>query len=254
MFQNESFNDQTVYKFGTFDLMQKDILGKALLDYFQGNYTEDIVTETNISEEDILPLPYFFRSFEEMPIIEQKALKLAKGKVLDVGCGAGSHALYLQQQGLDVIAIDLSPGAIEVCRLRGVKNAKVIDILEVSEQFDTLVLLMNGTGIFKTLENVPAYLLHLKTLLKPGGQILIDSSDLIYMFEEDEDGGIWVTGDKDYYGELTFTMRYKGESTEAFDWLYLHFDLLNALAQEAGLQCELIMEGNHYDYLARLSF
>lgn len=234
--------------------MQKDILGKALLDYFQGNYTEDIVTETNISEEDILPLPYFFRSFEEMPIIEQKALKLAKGKVLDVGCGAGSHALYLQQQGLDVIAIDLSPGAIEVCRLRGVKNAKVIDLLEVSEQFDTLVLLMNGTGIFKTLENVPAYLLHLKTLLKPGGQILIDSSDLIYMYEEDEDGGIWVTGDKDYYGELTFTMRYKGESTEAFDWLYLHFDLLNALAQEAGLQCELIMEGNHYDYLARLSF
>lgn len=234
--------------------MQKDILGKALLDYFQGNYTEDIVTETNISEEDILPLPYFFRSFEEMPIIEQKALKLAKGKVLDVGCGAGSHALYLQQQGLDVIAIDLSPGAIEVCRLRGVKNAKVIDLLDVSEQFDTLVLLMNGTGIFKTLENVPAYLLHLKTLLKPGGQILIDSSDIIYMFEEDEDGGIWVTGDKDYYGELTFTMRYKGESTEAFDWLYLHFDLLNALAQEAGLQCELIMEGNHYDYLARLSF
>lgn len=234
--------------------MQNDILGKALLDYFHGKYTEDILTETNISEEDILPLPYFFRSFKEMPSIEQKALKLAKGKVLDAGCGAGSHALYLQQQGLDVFAIDLSPGAIEVCRLRGVKNAKVIDILKVSEQFDTIVLLMNGTGIFKTLENAPAYILHLKTLLKPGGQILIDSSDLIYMFDEDEDGGIWVTGDKDYYGELTFTMSYKGESTEAFDWLYLHFDLLNALAQEAGLQCELIMEGNHFDYLARLSF
>jgi len=233
--------------------MQKDILGKALLDYFHGNYTEDILTETNISEEDVLPLPYLFRKFEEMPCIEQKALKLAKGKVLDVGCGAGSHALYLQEKGLDITAIDLSPGAIEVCKLRGVQNAKVVDILEISEQFDTIVLLMNGTGILKTLEEAPKYLNHLKSLLHPGGQILIDSSDLIYMFEEDEDGGVWVTGDKIYYGELTFTMSYKGETTEAFDWLYLDIDLLKMTAAQAGLKCELVLEGEHYDYLAKLN-
>lgn len=232
--------------------MQKDIFGKALLDYFHGNYTEDIVTETNISEEDTLPLPYLFRSFEEMPKIEQKALQLSKGKILDVGCGAGNHALYLQQKGMNVTAIDLSPGAVEVCKLRGVQNANVMDILDVSEKFDTLLLLMNGTGIFQNLVTAPNYLTHLKSLLNPGGQILIDSSDLIYMFEEDEDGGVWVSGDKYYYGELTFTMRYKGESTATFDWLYLHFALLKELSLEAGLQCELVLEGEHYDYLAKL--
>jgi len=232
--------------------MQKDILGKALLDYFHGNYTVDILTETNISEEDTLPLPYLFRNFEEMPLIEQKAVSLAKGKVLDAGCGAGSHALYLQEKGLDVTAIDLSPGAIEVCKLRGVQHAKAMDILNVSEKFDTILLLMNGSGIFQNLASAPKYLNHLKSLLNPGGQILIDSSDLIYMFDEDEDGGVWVTGDRDYYGELTFKMSYKGESSETFDWLYLHFELLKELSLEAGLQCKLVLEGKHYDYLAKL--
>lgn len=233
--------------------MQKDIFGKALLDYFQGNYTEDLYTETNISEKDEMPLPYLFRSFEEMPKIEQKALQLSKGKVLDAGCGAGSHALYLQEKGMDVTAIDLSPGAVEVCKLRGVQNAEVIDLLDVSEKFDTILLLMNGTGIFQNLATAPKYFNHLKSLLNPGGQILIDSSDLIYMFDEDEDGGVWVSGDKDYYGELTFKMSYKGEVSEDFDWLYIHFELLKEVSLEAGLQCELVLEGEHFDYLAKLS-
>jgi len=233
--------------------MQKDILGKALLDYFHGNYTEDILTETNISEEDTLPLPYLFRCFEQMPFIEQKALELANGKVLDVGCGAGSHALCLQEKGLEVTAIDLSPGAIEVCMLRGVQKAKVADILEVSEKFDTVILLMNGTGIFQNLEKAPQYLKHLKTLLKPDGQILIDSSDLIYMFDVDDDGGVWVSTEREYYGELTFKMSYKDDVSEEFEWLYLDFKQLKQLSNQLGLKCELIAEGDHYDYLAKLS-
>ncbi|MCR9181671.1 MAG: class I SAM-dependent methyltransferase [Flavobacteriaceae bacterium] len=233
--------------------MQKDILGKALLDYFHKRYTEDILTETNISEEDVLPLPYFFRDYEEMPQIEQRALDLAKGKVLDVGCGAGSHALYLQEKGLEVIAIDVSKGAIEVCKLRGVNDAKMLRLLNITEKFDTVLLLMNGTGIFQNLEKAPHYLNHLKNLLNPGGQILIDSSDLIYMFDVDDDGGVWVSTEKEYYGELTFKMTYKGEESDLFEWLYLDFDKLKKLANEAGLKCDQIAEGVHYDYLAKLS-
>lgn len=232
--------------------MQKDILGTALLDYFHGNYTEDILTETNISEEDALPISYLFRDFKKMPLIEQKALILAKGKVLDAGCGAGSHALYLQEKGLDVTAIDVSPGAIEVCAGRGVHKAKVEDLLDVTEKYDTILLLMNGTGIFQNLEKAPHFLKHLKNLLNLGGQILIDSSDLIYMFDVDDDGGVWIPTEKEYYGELTFKMSYKGETSAEFEWLYLDFERLKLLSNQVGLKCELIAEGDHYDYLAKL--
>lgn len=231
----------------------KDILGTALLDYFHGNYTEDIITETNISEEDELPLPYFFRTFKEMPKIEQTALQIAKGKILDVGCGAGSHMLYLQQKGFDVTAIDTSKGAVEVSKLRGLKTVKNIELLQLkNETFDTILLLMNGTGIFQKLENIATYLEHLKTLLNPGGQVLIDSSDIKYMFDTFEDGGILVPADR-YYGELQFTIKYKGNESEAFEWLYLDEHIFKSACQASGLDFEVIERGGNFDYLARVS-
>lgn len=232
----------------------KDLFGQAILDYQQGNYTEDLLTETNISEKDALPLPYLFRDFKEMPAIEQKALQLAKGNVLDVGCGAGSHALYLQNKGLKVTAIDISAKAIEACKQRGVLNAQAINLLDYNQQtFDTILLLMNGAGMCGRLANISAYLQHLKTLLNPGGQILLDSSDIIYMFDEDEDGAKIVPLENDYYGELTFTVHYKNKSQEPFNWLYIDYNTLQNAAIANGLQCELILEGAHYDYLARLT-
>ncbi len=230
----------------------KDLLGTALLDYFHGNYTEDILTETNISEEDDLPLPYFFRTFTEMPKIEQTALQTAKGKILDVGCGAGSHTLYLQEKGFDVTAIDTSKGAVEVCKLRGVKNVKNIELLQLeNETFDTILLLMNGTGIFQELEKIALYLEHLKKILNPDGQILIDSSDIKYMFDTFEDGGILVPADR-YYGELTFTMKYKKIQSEPFDWLYLDEHIFESACLASGLNFEVIERGEHFDYLARI--
>ncbi len=231
----------------------KDIIGKALLDYFHGNYTEDIITETNISEEDVLPLPYMFRNFTEMPKMEQKALQLAKGKVLDIGCGAGSHALYLQERGLQVTAIDISKGAVEVCRLRGVKDARHMDFFELkNEKFDTILLLMNGSGLFQKISKVAKYLQHLKTLLTPSGQILIDSSDLKYMYDEGDDGGIWIPGDR-YYGELEFIIRYKQEISEPFDCLYLDEQIFEQACLSNSLSFEVLERGENYDYLARIS-
>jgi SAM-dependent methyltransferase len=232
----------------------KDLFGKAILDYQTNNAPEDLITETSISEEDEMSVAYLFRSFSEMPLLEQKALQLAKGKVLDVGCGAGSHGLYLQnEQNLEVTAIDISANAVEACQLRGLSNAKVANILELdtNEKFDTILLLMNGTGIFGKLNNTPQFLQKLKSLLKKDGQILIDSSDIIYMFDEDEDGGKWIPGD-DYYGELEFTLSYKGEKEDSFPWLYLDYNTLQNAAHANGLQCEMVMEGEHYDYLASI--
>ena len=230
----------------------KDLFGQALVDYQNGDYTEDIITSTNISDDDILPIPYLFRNYKEMPKIEQKALDLAYGDVLDVGCGAGSHSLYLQdKKKLNVKAIDISQGAIKVCFKRGIKDTQVIDVLEVTEQFDTILLLMNGTGVFQKLDQVTKYLLHLKSLLKPKGQILIDSSDIMYMYE-DEEGRQLIEDTENYYGELEYYVAYKGEKEEPFNMLYLDFELLKKACFAVGLKCVMLTEGEHYDYLAKI--
>lgn len=233
----------------------KDLFGKAILDYQTNNNPEDIITETSISDADEMSVSYLFRNYKEMPKLEQKSLQLAKGKVLDVGCGAGSHALYLQNdKKLDVKAIDISENAIKACKLRGLKNAEVVNVLDLdtSEKYDTILLLMNGTGIFGKLNQISTYLQKLKILLNEGGQILIDSSDIIYMFDQDEDGAYEINANG-YYGELTFSLEYKGEKEDEFDWLYLDYNTLQNAAHANGLECELILEGEHFDYLARLT-
>ena len=235
----------------------KDLFGKAILDFQTNNSPEDLITETSISEKDEMSVANLFRTYQEMPKIEQKALQLARGKVLDVGCGAGSHSLYLQnERQLNVSSIDISPNAIKACTLQGLKKAKVQNILAIDtnnpdNKFDTILVLMNGTGIFGTLHDTPKFLQILKNLLQPNGQILIDSSDIIYMFDSDEDGGRWIPG-SGYYGELTFTISYKSEQEDEFPWLYLDYNTLQNAAFANGLQTELILEGKHYDYLARL--
>lgn len=232
----------------------KDLFGKAIFDYQTGNNPEDLITETTISEADEMSVAYLFRGFDEMPKMEQKALQLSKGKILDIGCGAGSHSLYLQNKELDVTSIDISPSAIEACKLRGLKKAFAQDVMTLNNQkFDTLLLLMNGAGMCGRLTNISKFLQHLKSLLTEKGQILVDSSDIIYMFDEDEDGGKWIPGEADYYGEVEFIISYKGETEKPFEWMYIDYNTLQNAAIANGLACELILEGEHYDYLAKLS-
>ncbi len=231
--------------------MNKDLFGKALLDYQSGNYSEDLITWTNISDEDELPLAYLFRDYSEMPKLEQKALALTKGTVLDVGCGSGSHSLYLQNKGLTVKAIDISEGSVTVTKQRGVAHVELKDVLKETDTFDTIILLMNGTGIFQELSQVSQYLTHLKSLLNPNGQILIDSSDISYMYE-DEDGGMWIDINSHYPGELDYYLSYKGEQEAPMKWLYLDFETLKTACLTLGLQCEKVMNGEHFDYLARV--
>lgn len=233
----------------------KDLFGKAILDFQTNNSPQDLITETSISEADEMSVAYLFRSYDEMPKMEQKALQLAKGKILDVGCGAGSHSLYLQnERNLDVTAIDVSSNAIQACSLRGIQKTKVQNLMDFqNEKFDTILLLMNGAGMCGRLKNLASFLLKLKSLLKENGQILLDSSDIIYMFDEDEDGGKWIPSDFEYYGEVVFNIEYKGEKEAAFDWMYIDYNTLQHAAAANGLHCELILEGEHFDYLARLT-
>lgn len=234
-------------------VINNDIIGTALLDYQSGNYTENITTYSSIAGKDEMELSWLFRSFHEMPMIEQHALNLCRGKVLDLGCGSGSHTLYLQEKKLEVKAIDISKGAIKTCIERGVKNAKVQNILDIkNEYFDTILALMNGVGISGSLDGLTPFLKHLKTLLNKNGQILIDSSDVIYMYQSN-DGGYNLPESKNYYGEVVFELTYKNKCSKPLHWLFAGFDILQKHAKEAGLQCKLIKKGYHFDYLARLS-
>lgn len=228
----------------------KDLMGKAIWDYFHQNSPEDIITESSVSEQDVLPVSYLFRDFEEMPPIEQKALELSNGKVLDVGAAAGSHSLYLQnQKQLDVTAIDISEKSIEVCKLRGMKNSVCQNLLDFNDgTFDTILLLMNGTGIFETIDRMDDYLKKLYQLLNPGGQLLIDGTDILYMFENPD--GIELPTDH-YYGEVEYYVSYKGEEDEPFKMLYFDYDNLKTTAEEFGFKVEKVIDDQD-SYLARL--
>ena len=258
----------------------KDPMGAAILDYQTSGKAGKLRVLSSMFEEDEMPVKHLFRDFEDMPKLEQKALMLAKGKVLDVGAGAGCHAIALQkgiqntqksekEAVTSVKAIDISPLSCEAMRMRGMKDVECINLfdehltsgkssashsdstIKEGSGFDTILLLMNGTGIAGKISNLPALFNRLKALLNPGGQILIDSSDLKYIYEN-EDGSFDINLAGAYYGEVDYQMIYKKVKGDAFDWLYVDFPLLKSIAESCGLHCELVAEGEHYDYLARI--
>ena len=230
-----------------------DLLGHSLLDYQNGDRSSDVYVQTNISHREYLSRAHFFRSFSQMIPIEQQALTLSQGRTLDVGAGTGSHVLYLQEKGIEAIALDISPSAIEICKQRGVRVAICCDILQYEGQADTILMLMNGIGLCQKLSLLDTYLQKLKTLLTPHGQILLTSTDIIYMFDENPDGSYDVPLYFDYYGEVDYVVKYKGQKEKPFPWMYVDYNTLQNVAISVGLECELIAEGEHFDYLAKLS-
>lgn len=232
---------------------QEDPMGAAIRDYFRQRKSAQLKVLSSLFDDDEMPVAHLFRSYHEMPPLEQRALNEARGKVLDVGAGAGCHALALQERGFDVTAVDISPLSCETMKERGVANVECVNIFNqrFQERFDTLLLLMNGTGIAGKLSRLPQLLSRLKQLMNPGAQILIDSSDLRYVYE-DENGVLDVDLDGAYYGEVDYQMTYRNIIGKSFDWLYADSVVLAECCRQSGLKCEIQAQGNHYDYLARI--
>ena len=230
-----------------------DPMGAAIRDYQSKGKASHLRVLSSMFDEDEMPVAHLFRTFNQMPRLEQKALSMAKGRVLDIGAGAGCHALALQERGLEVKAIDISPLSCEVMKERGVKDAECVNLFnpQLQGKYDTLLLLMNGTGIAGKLNRLPMLLNRLKELLAEGGQILIDSSDLKYIYEN-EDGSMDIDLTAPYYGEVDYQMQYKNIKGEPFDWLYTDPMLLASISKQCGLNCEIVEEGENYDFLARL--
>ena len=227
-------------------------MGRAIADYWKTGTADRLRVFSPMFEEDEIPLQTLFRKYEDMPEIERKALDMAKGKTLDVGAGAGCHSLVLQEKGIDVTAIDISPLSVETMKERGVKKVFEQDFFLLEGQFDTILMLMNGIGIVGTLERMSEFFRQLDKILAPRGQVLCDSSDISYVFE-DENGMIIIPNEMDYYGEHTFRMQYKDIVGESFDWLYIDADTLRQKADRCGYVVEVVAEGDHYDYLAKIT-
>jgi 2-polyprenyl-3-methyl-5-hydroxy-6-metoxy-1,4-benzoquinol methylase len=288
---------QKQQKFGIKRMNSKmDPMGRAIADYWNARSSESrqarldgrVVTSKDevktkkadrlrvfspMFEEDEIPLKVLFRSYEAMPEIERKALDMATGRTLDVGAASGCHSLVLQKKGIDVTAIDISPLAVETMKDRGVKNVLEQDFFELGsqqhvftlerQQYDTILMLMNGIGIVGTLDRLPKFFQVLDKILAPGGQVLCDSSDISYVFEDERlrvgdgtsgmDGVIDIPEDMGYYGEHSFQMQYKDTIGEPFDWLYIDADTLRLRADRFGYAVKVVAEGDHYDYLARIT-
>jgi len=245
---------------------EKDPMGQAILDFATTGKAGRLRVLSSQFDEDSIDVPYLFRSFDEMPALEQRALSEASGRVLDIGAGAGCHSLVLQERGLDVTSVDISPLSCEAMKLRGLRDVRCLDVLREDvcadggadgdagggadgcAGYDTILMLMNGTGIAGTLDALPQMLHTVAGFLAPGGRILIDSSDLSYLYDDDS-----FDDAEPYIGEVDYRMIYKKVRGEAFPWLYCDYARLEAAASFAGLHCRLLQQGDHYDYLAEVT-
>lgn len=234
-------------------LPDKDPMGRAIADFFEKGKAAKLRVFSSQFDEDEIPVKHLFRTYDEMSPMEQKALNLAQGKILDCGAGSGCHTLALQGMGKDVDAIDISPLSVEVMEKRGVQNVSQMDLFHhhAVQKYDTVLMLMNGSGIIGKIENTGEFFTKMKQILKPDGVVYMDSSDLKYLFE-DEDGSFVIDLNGNYYGEVDFRMQYKQVKGETFDWLYIDFQTLSMYASQYGFKAEMIQEGEHYDYLAAL--
>ena len=224
-----------------------DVLGQAIYDHHKNIKAAKLWIHNKYGPKEEMPVETFFRNGDELPDLEWRALNNCRGKVLDIGAGAGSHTLLLQQSGFDVTAIDISSLAVKVMNDRSVLNAFEQDIFTYNpnSKYDTILLLMNGIGLAGTLDGLSKLLDHLKSLLNDGGQILFDSSDVSYIYEDGQPT-------QNYYGEIAYQYQYKNLITNWFNWLYVDKDTLQQYATRAGFKCQILLEDEYGQYLTRL--
>ena len=222
----------------------KDLHGKAILDYYKGNDEATLILHNSYGDPDEMPVEVFFREEEDFTTLEHLALIESKGRVLDLGAGAGAHSLVLQSRGFEVFALENSPGCVDVMRRSGVRNVLFEDFRKHQGQYDTVLILMNGLGLAGTLGQVEVFLQTCEKLLSLGGQILVDSSDISYLYE---DGTPKPAG---YYGEVRYRYEFQETKGDWFDWLYVDQQTLAEKVAAVGMELEILMTDENDQYLA----
>ncbi len=215
----------------------EDLFGKALLDYQQKTMESPLLLHTEYGQPEPVPLEQFFVEEGEFPDLDIFALEQVYGKILDIGAATGRHALYLQNRGHDITAMDISESCGVVMKEAGVEKIVVEDVFNFDGQiFDTIFMLMNGIGIAGTIEGLKKLLGHLHQMLKPTGQLLLDSSDISYLYEESP----WP--ENTYFGELTYRYQYNDTLGDPFNWLFIDREKLVEIANSVAWNCQINMK------------
>lgn len=194
-----------------------------------------------------MPIEVFFREEEDLSVIDHLALIECQGKVLDLGAGTGVHSLILESRGLDVYALDNSPGCVEVMALSGISKIIKEDFRTHTGRYDTILILMNGLGLAGKLRGVKPMLEKCMKLLNKGGQILVDSSDISYLYESD------IPRPEGYFGEIRYQYEYQNEKGDWFDWVYVDQAALLKIIRMMGLEAEILHTDETDQYLARIA-
>ena len=227
----------------------KDIFGQALSDYYYNSFTPPLLLHNEYGIPEEIPIERYFAKEGEYSLLEIYALEQFSGKVLDIGSATGRHALHLQELGYDITALDISASCGKLMHEMGVKKVIVDDIFNFNDHvYDTISMLINGIGIAGNISGLKELLMRLKTMLQPAGQLLNDTSDISYLYENIE-----LPRDK-YYGELSFNYEYKGVKGETFNWLYIDQQKLIEIANKCDWSCQVIFEDETEAYLARLQY
>ena len=231
------------------------LYGAALLDYFNGDRSATITIHDKLGKIRDYPISEIFTDASGFFELERAAVELCRGRVLDIGSGNGRHSLALQDRGLQVIAIDLLPECVQVTKRRGVKEAYQADIFNFNAPpFDTLLGIINGLSMVKTLDGLRPYLRRVRRLVKPDGQYLVHSTD-VRRVPGVRDRVARNLGDSPhrYFGEIDCWLEYKGERGETFTELYVDPETLTKHASESGWACDIVAEKKEGFFLARLT-
>jgi SAM-dependent methyltransferase len=232
--------------------LEADLFGRVLWEYYRGAGSEYFIRrDDNYGDRD--STARYFRSPEEMPAHQRCLLNHARGQVLDIGAGAGQHALALQERGLAVTAIDKSPLAVEVCRTRGVRDARVMDALapELEEgSIDTVLMFGNNLGIAGTPDGLRAMLTQLRRIVRSGGQILAEFHDHTATHDPTHlRYQQWNIARGRYPGSITMRVEYDGHCSPFFDWLLPKLGDLRGICADTGwkvARCVQVMTESTY--------
>ncbi|MBC8505803.1 MAG: class I SAM-dependent methyltransferase [Anaerolineales bacterium] len=234
----------------------EDAHGQELFNYYINNEGAEIIERDDGFIAASTNVSAYFAPYNQWPVHQQEAMKLAHGRVLDIGAGAGRHSLYLQNQGLEVTAVDNSPKAVELCRLRGVNDARLLPITKISrhiEPFDTIIMMGNNFGLFANPQRAKRLLRRFHNLTFDGGTIIAETNDPYQTERPDH---------LEYHefnrqrgrmpGQLRLRVRYRKFKTPWMDYLMVSKDEMKEIVADTGWHIDHFIDSESPIYIVVL--